>query len=433
MHEGWDRSQYEVPEKDGFLRFHDLEIPDRVLHAVADLGFQYCTPIQAEILPHVLKGTDASGRAQTGTGKTAAFLTGIFTHLLNNPAPEKRRAGSPRVLILGPTRELVLQIADEARDIGKYCPFNVTAIIGGMEFQEQKDKLTRPMDIVVATPGRLLDFKRRRALHLGQVEILVIDEADRMLDMGFIPDVRQIVRSTPPREHRQTLLFSATLTPEVMRLAQSWTRDPVTVEIDPGQVAVDSVEQVIYITTAQEKFALLYNLLTRAKEQVLVFGNRRDVTQGLTDLLRRCGIDCRLLSGSIPQERRLKTIDAFREGRIRVLVATDVAGRGLHVEGIGFVINYNLPDDPEDYVHRIGRTGRAGATGTAISFACEEESFSIPAIEKFIGYNLPCTHPEPELLAAPPVAHQPAPPRRRPDPRGGRGFRPRGRSPRGRR
>ncbi len=273
-----------------------------------------------------------------------------------------------------------------------------------MDYEKQRRRLGKPVDIVVATPGRLLDFKRRKDLDLRQVEMLILDEADRMLDMGFIPDVRQIVYSTPHKDKRQTLFFSATLTPEVTRLSASWTRDPVAVEIEPEQVAVDTVEQMVYIITTDKKFALTYNIITRQDiDRVLVFCNRRDETRRLAEMLDRYQINCAVLSGEVPQKKRIRTLDEFKAGKIRVLVATDVAGRGIHIEGMDYVINFTLPHDPEDYVHRIGRTGRAGAAGTSISFACEDDSFYLPAIEEFIGRSLHCIQPEEGWLTLPPA------------------------------
>jgi len=413
----------------GKTRFHDLGLDDSLMHAIADAGFQYCTPIQAETLPHSLSDYDVTGQAQTGTGKTAAFLVTVLSRMLARPREGKIPAGTPRVLIIAPTRELVLQIADEARALSAYCPFSIVSVFGGMDYEKQRRQLhSRAVDIIVATPGRLLDFKRRKDLDLRRVEMLIIDEADRMLDMGFIPDVRQIVYSTPHKDKRQTQFFSATLTPDVTRLSASWTRNPVTVAIEPEQVAVDTVHQVVYIVTTDEKFALTHNIITRQNlDRVLIFCNRRDETRRLAKMLDRYRIDCALLSGEIPQKKRIRTLERFKAGKIRVLVATDVAGRGIHIEGMDYVINFTLPHDPEDYVHRIGRTGRAGAAGTSISFACEEDSFYLPAIEEFIGRSLPCKQPEEGWLDLPP-----APRRRKPKPKsksvpkgsGGTGQRP---------
>ncbi len=407
----WDISSFQVLPAEGKVRFHDLGLPDSLMHAIADLGFQYCTPIQAEIMPSTLAGKDATGRAQTGTGKTAAFLITVITRLLAESPQGQIKKGSPRVLVLGPTRELVMQIAEEGRQLAKYTDLTITSVFGGMDYEKQRRQLNQKQsDIVVATPGRLLDYKRQGDVRLDMVQVLIIDEADRMLDMGFIPDVRKIIYATPHKDKRQTLLFSATLTPEVTRLTAQWTRNPIQVEIEPEQVAVDSVEQIVYIVTRDEKAALLFNILHRKDlKQVIVFCNRKDETRRLADLFVRYRIDCAVLSGDIRQRTRVKTLEDFKAGKIRVLVATDVAGRGIHIEGMDHVINYTLPRDPEDYVHRIGRTGRAGASGTSISFADEEDSFVIPAIEELIGYKLPCIYPDEEWLAPLP----PPPPRRK--------------------
>jgi len=410
----WDPAAFQVIPKSGHVRFHDLDLPEVLMHAVADLGFQYCTPIQAEILPSTLTGKDAFGRAQTGTGKTAAFLITVITYMYHHPRTQKHQKGTPRILVLAPTRELVLQIAEEARSLCKYTDIQVTTIFGGMDYEKQKRQLNSSSnDIIVATPGRLLDFKRQGQLRLDEVEVMIIDEADRMLDMGFIPDVRKIIYATPHKSKRQTLLFSATLTPEVRRLAQQWTKDPVTVEIEPDQVAVDTVEQIVYIVTQKEKNTLLYNIITgKGLDRVIVFCNRKDETRRLTDLLQRYNMNCAVLSGDVRQQVRLRTLNNFKAGKIKVLVATDVAGRGIHIEGMDHVINYTLPRDPEDYVHRIGRTGRAGSTGTSISFADEEDSFYIPAIEKLIGQELPCIYPEEEWLTPLPPPKRKQLPRR---------------------
>jgi len=404
----WSIDQFQVPEKPGETRFHDLELPDQIMHAVADLGFKYCTPIQAKTLIHAHAGRNVSGRAQTGTGKTAAFLITIFSKFLQEPIQGERPIGTPRALVLAPTRELAIQIVKDAEDLGKYCRFNCIAIYGGLEVKKQKTRLDkRPADLIVATPGRLLDFVRRKLIDLKKVEVLVIDEADRMLDMGFIPDVKRIIRDTPPKAKRRTMLFSATLTEDVLRLAAQWMPDPVICEVEPEQVAVETVDQIVYIVTSRDKFRLLYNILQKRHDnRTLIFGNRRDHTQALASKLKKHDISCELLSGAVPQKKRLRILEAFRTGEIKVVVATDVAGRGLHVKDIGLVVNYEFPYEPEDYVHRIGRTGRAGVAGTAISFACEDESFIIPDIEKYIGNPLKCTMPDEDLMARVPRPRQ---------------------------
>ena len=388
---------------EGKTRFHDFDLPDQLLHAIFDLGFEYCTPIQAEILPSSLSGKDANGRAQTGTGKTAAFLISVITRILLNPINGKRKPGTPRVLIIAPTRELVLQISEEARKLSRYCSLKIVSVFGGMDYVKQRKQLTAaPVDIIVATPGRLLDFQRRHDITLNKIEMLIIDEADRMLDMGFIPDIRKIIHATPSKDKRQTLLFGATLTEAITRLASQWTRDPVTVEIEPEKVAIDTVEQIVYTVTAGEKFSLLFNVIDKQDlHRVLVFCNRRDEVRRLAETLTRHGINCSVLSGDVPQKKRISRLEGFKSGKIRVLVATDVAGRGIHIEGMDHVVNFTLPHDPEDYVHRIGRTGRAGAAGTSISFADENDAFYIPAIEEFIDRHLSCIEPEESLLAMP--------------------------------
>jgi ATP-dependent RNA helicase RhlB len=423
----WDPDLFQVAPAEGKSPFRDFGMPEEILHAVHDLGFQYCTPIQAEILPPVLAGRDAFGKAQTGTGKSAAFLIAILTRLMRHPAPPDAKRGQPRALILAPTRELVIQITRDAEDLGKYSPVSTLAVFGGIDYEKQKQILQQErIDVLIATPGRLLDYARRGVVRLDQVEILVIDEADRLLDMGFIPDVRQIINQTPYKDKRQTLFFSATLTPQIGTLAAQWTKDPVTVEIEPEQVAAESVEQLVYMVTSEEKFIILYNLITQKNlERVIVFCNRKDVTRRVRDKLHQHGISCALLSGDVPQNKRMKTLDDFKNGKIRVLVATDVAGRGLHVEGISHVVNFNLPQDAEDYVHRIGRTGRAGATGTSVSFADEAESFYLPQIEEYMGQKLPCFYPNEELLQTlpPPKFKKPESDELPPRPRSGAGKR----------
>ena len=396
----WDVNEFVVAPEEGKARFHDLELPIALMHAIADLGFRYASPIQSESLPVVLDGDDIVAKAQTGTGKTAAFLISMIDTFLREPIDGKRRTGTPRALILAPTRELVVQIAKDAEDLCKYTRLSVVSIVGGMDYQKQRDDLRQsPCDIMVATPGRLIDFLGQNEINLRKIEVLVLDEADRMLDMGFMPDVRRIVRACPRRESRQTLLFSATFTPQIVELSDRWTFEPVRIEIEPEHVTTETVEQIVYITTADTKYRLLKNVIhTRDLHKVMVFANRRDLCRDLVDRLTKDGIDASLLSGEVPQRKRIQTLDRFKEGKTRILVATDVAGRGIHIDGVGHVINYTLPEDAEDYVHRIGRTGRAGAEGTSISFACEDDSFLLPEIEDFIGRKLPCEQAPESLL-----------------------------------
>ena len=396
----WSPSEFVVEAVDDKTRFHDLDLQDSLLRGVAELGFQYCSPIQAKILPHTLQGHDAIGKAQTGTGKTAAFLITIFNDLLCNPPEGERYLAEPRAVIIAPTRELVMQIAADAEDLGKFTGLQTVTMIGGADYQKQLAKVqSRVVDLVVATPGRLIDFMQRRDLFLDRVETLVLDEADRMLDMGFIPQVKRIVRATPRKEDRQTLLFSATFTQDILNLAQQWTFDPVTVEIEPERVATATVDQRVYLVTSHERQKVLLKVL-RGPEAVstIVFANRRDQVRSLHEKLRKAGISCGILSGEITQARRTKTLADFKSGKIAVLVATDVAGRGIHVDGVSHVVNYNLPEDPEDYVHRIGRTGRAGATGISISFASEDDAFLLPDIETLLGERLKCVSPPADLL-----------------------------------
>ena len=356
------------------------------------------------MLPHSLDGEDIIGQAQTGTGKTAAFLITVITYHLENPELESRPAGSPFALVVAPTRELVMQITNDAEELTQYCDLDILALLGGIDYEKQKQRCKGQVDLIIATPGRLLDFCRSGVVNLIHVEQLVIDEDDRMLSMGFIPDSRSIIRRTPQKDKRQTLLFSATISENVRRLSEQWTRNPIRIEIEPEHIAVDSVEQLVYLTEATNKFALLYNIITQLDlQRVIVFVNRRDQARDLEDRLYRQGIRSGLLTGEIPQRKRIKTLDEFKQGKISVLVATDVAGRGIHVDNVSHVFNYNLPEDSEDYIHRIGRTGRAGATGVSITLAGEIDSFQLPDIEALLDTKLKCDLPEEKLLAAPPA------------------------------
>ena len=383
------------PDSDSF---HDFALPPPLMRAIDGLGYAWCTPIQSRVLPLSLADYDVTGQAQTGTGKTAAFLITILTHLWEQPRqpPASNRPARPRALVLAPTRELAMQIESDANDLGINMQETVRCVVGGIDFQKQLDALrSAPTDILIGTPGRLIDFLNRGHIELRSVEILVIDEADRMLDMGFIPDVRRIVYRTPHKRSRQTLFFSATFNEDVMRLARSWTLEPEHVVIAPESVAVETVEQKFWLVGGDMKTRLLGDFLAAEKpERALVFTNRRDRTHRLSQALNARGIRSEPLAGDVPQRKRIATLNRFKEGSTRYVVATDVAGRGIHVEGISHVINYDLPEDAEDYVHRIGRTGRAGAEGISISFVSEDDAFNLPDIEAFLGHPVTCTQPD---------------------------------------
>ena len=390
----WSLSEFKVEPMEGKVRFHDLDLPDSVMRGIHELGFQYCSPIQAQSLPAALRGRDTIGQAQTGTGKTAAFLLTILNQLLNDKI-EERFASEPRALIVAPTRELAMQIGKDAEGLAKYTGLNVCTVVGGMNYEEQRAQLRNEVvDILVATPGRLIDFMRSQDVFLDQIEVLVLDEADRMLDMGFIPDVRRIVRATPPKDERQTLLFSATFNYDVRILIDQWMFDPLTIVIEPEQVTTDRVTQTLYLVAESDKYELLDKVLKEDKpERCIIFANRRDLTRNLCDKLNKNGHVAVLLSGEVNQQKRIRTLERFRDGHVTIMVATDVAGRGIHVDNVSHVINFTLPEDPEDYVHRIGRTGRAGAKGTSISFVSEDDAFNLAPLEKYLGTKLELTQP----------------------------------------
>ena len=406
----------------------DYPLPDEVRWGLVDAGFVYATPIQAKALPVTLAGRDLAGQAQTGTGKTAAFLVTIFSRLLQKP-PTSRPRG-PRALVVAPTRELVAQIRADAEILGSHTGLSTLAVFGGMDYRLQRDAVKAIPDLLVGTPGRLLDYEQQGAVTFRDVEILVIDEADRMFDMGFIRDLRRILRRCPPYHRRQTMLFSATLSIRVMELAYEHMNNAEKVEIEPERVGAHGITEVLYHVSSTEKFRLLLGLLEReGGSRVLIFVNRRTTAAELVRGLSANGYPTRALAGNVPQERRLKMLQEFKDGKLAVLVATDVASRGLHIEGVSHVINYDLPQDSEDYVHRIGRTGRAGALGTAVSFACDDYVFGLDAIEERVGRKIPVEWP-PETLfrsgkvAQAPRAHagfrsRPEAPRRHAAPKGG--------------
>ena len=390
----WSIDDFNVPVVEGKTRFHDLNLPDRVLKSIQEMGFEYCSEIQAETLPMTLQGFDLIGQAQTGTGKTAAFLIAMISDFLDYPLTEKRANNLARGLIIAPTRELALQIADEAIKLTENNHLNVVALVGGMSYEKQKRQLeTENVDILVATPGRLLDFARHKKVLLNQVACLVLDEADRMLSMGFIPDVKSIIRMTPHKEKRQTMLFSATFPKDIQALATQWTYFAKEVSVVPKEATNKNIDQVIYTVEAEQKWPVLKQLIeANGNQRTIIFANRRDETRDLYEKLRKANRNCAILSGEVAQDKRVKTLKGFKDGVIQVLVATDVAGRGIHVDNIELVVNYALPEDPEDYVHRIGRTGRGGEMGKSVSFASEDDAFLIPEIEKVVGESIRCEY-----------------------------------------
>ncbi len=408
-HAKWDPASFAVEPQEGKKRFQDFDLPGEVLHGIADLGFRYCTEIQALSLDQALAGRDIAGRAQTGSGKTAAFLVAILTRYLRSPERRAEKGGAPRALVIAPTRELVIQICKDAHAIGKYCDLRSLAVYGGMDYDRQKrEVLASPVDLLVATPGRLLDYVRSRVIDLSHVDTLVIDEADRMLDMGFIPDVRRIMSSLPPKDRRTTMLYSATLDETVMRLATNWMNEPYKAEVESETNATDTVKQVVYVIQAKDKFTVLFNhVALHPDARTIVFCNRKSTTEDVYESLKIRGVSVEMLSGDVNQNKRLKVLDQFRDGEVKVVVATDVAGRGLDVKGLEYVVNFDFPYEAEDYVHRIGRTGRAGSTGVAISFADEFESCQIPDIEAYIKEPLKCTviGPDDPLLKPIPARH----------------------------
>jgi len=368
------------------MRFDELPIPALVLRGISEAGFSECTAIQEQTLPITLTGTDIAGQAQTGTGKTAAFLISLFTRLLANESP----AGRPRALILAPTRELVVQIEADAKQLGAHCGFAVQAIYGGVDYMKQKNALLDGADIIVGTPGRLIDYLKQKIYSLKDIEVLVIDEADRMFDLGFIADLRFILRKLPPFEKRQNMMFSATLNPRVMELAYEFMNTPKKISVNPESMTAERVEQLLFHCSRKEKFSLLLGLLQRdGMARTMIFINTKREAEHLHNLLNANNFPCKVISGDVEQRKRMKILDDFKDGTLPILIATDVASRGLHIDGVSHVINYDLPQDCEDYVHRIGRTARAGAEGKAISLADEDGAFFLEAIEEYIKTKIP--------------------------------------------
>jgi ATP-dependent RNA helicase RhlB len=383
------------------VNFDALDLPPEVTQGIREAGFVTATPIQEAALPLALRGKDVAGQSQTGTGKTAAFLIAAFTRLLRTPPAKPGPTTAPRVLIIAPTRELVVQIEADAHLLGRFTGLSILAVYGGIDYQRQRQALADGCDVLIGTPGRLIDYLKQHVWSTRRIEVLVIDEADRMFDMGFIADLRFILRRLPPPEQRQSFLFSATLSFRVLELTWEFMNNPTQISITPEQKTAERVEQSLYHVGREDKFRLLLGLLRReGGDRILIFSNTREEARRLEDRLTRNGWDARALTGDIEQKRRLRILNDFKEGQLPVLVATDVASRGLHIEAVSHVINWDLPDDAEDYVHRIGRTARAGAGGKAISLVDEASALRIEAIEKFIGQKIPVAWAEDELFVS---------------------------------
>jgi ATP-dependent RNA helicase RhlB len=380
--------------------FESFNLPEPLLLGVREAGFQYCTPIQAESLPIALEGRDIAGQAQTGTGKTAAFLLAAFTQLLKTPPAPDRKPTSPRVVMLAPTRELAVQIAKDAAQLGKHLNLKQVVVYGGTGYESQRKELEQGVDVLIGTPGRAIDYLKQHVYDLDHVAVLVLDEADRMFDLGFIRDIRFILRRMGDPSKRLNMLFSATLSYRVTELAYEHMNNPQFVHIEPDKRTADKVTQVLYHTAMDEKIPLLIGLLRHMDpHRSLLFVNTKDMAEKLTDWLSANGFESAVLSGDVPQKMRLKLLQDFTEGRLALMVATDVAARGLHIPDVSHVFNFDLPQNAEDYVHRIGRTARAGSSGDAVSFACEKYVFSLSEIEEYVGHKIPTAKVEPNLLA----------------------------------
>jgi len=386
------------------VRFASLDLPDEIQRGIRDAGFTLCTPIQALTLPPALAGEGVAGQAQTGTGKTAAYLITIYNKLLRSPpvklSGRDANRAAPRALIVAPTRELVAQIHSDAAILGAHSGLRLTVVYGGVDYDKQRRAIADGCDILVGTPGRLIDYFKQGIYTLLGIQIAVLDEADRMFDLGFIKDIRYLLHRMPSFAERQSMLFSATLDPRVMELAYEHMDIREMLAVPAERLTAEKVRQQLYHVASDEKFSLLLGVLAHeGPSRTLVFVNTRREATRLEERLRRCGYAARALTGEVPQRKRMSYLRQFMTGDLALLIATDVASRGLHIPDVSHVINYDLPDDREDYVHRVGRTARAGADGDAISFCCDRYALNLVAIEEFLGHSVPSAIPAAELFA----------------------------------
>lgn len=389
--------------------FTNFGLSDPVQQGLNEAGFTHCTMIQAKALPIALKGGDVACQAQTGTGKTAAFLVVLFDRLIKEPALEKRKINQPRAVIIAPTRELAIQIHKDAQQLGRHTPFALALVYGGMDYMKQRSQFESGADVLIGTPGRIIDYYKQGLFNFKAIEVMVLDEADRMFDLGFIKDIRYVLRRMPKPDKRLSMLFSATLSFRVMELAYEHMNNPKLLKTESDNVTADKIQQIIYYPSNSEKIPLLLGLLRRHNPQrTMIFVNTKRTAESVTAYLTENDNKTALLSGDVPQHKRQRLLRGFQRGDYPLLVATDVASRGLHIEDVSHVINFDLPHSEEDYVHRVGRTARAGAEGDAISFACEDYAFNLPAIEQFIGHKIPVGEIDAELLVKPkpPAKHR---------------------------
>jgi ATP-dependent RNA helicase RhlB len=393
-------------------KFSELNLDPKVVQGLDAMGFQNCTEIQEKSLPILIKGTDIAGQAQTGEGKTIAFLAATFHHLLNNPATEHNQ---PRALIMAPTRELAIQIHRDALEMAKSTGLRMGVVYGGEGYESQRLVLEAGVDILIGTCGRLLDYMKQGIYNLKNIEVVVLDEADRMFDLGFIKDIRYMFDRMPDANKRLSMLFSATLSFRVKELAFMHMNDPESVEVAPDQKTNLRISEELFYPSNEDKMSLLQTLIEEEwPEKAIIFANTKHVCEKVHAHLAADKIRVGLLTGDVPQKKRIKILEQFTAGQLDILVATDVAARGLHIPSVSHVFNYDLPDDCEDYVHRIGRTGRAGASGHAISFACEGYVFNLPAIETYIEHALPTSKYDHDALLTDFPKPKPQPRRHKP-------------------
>ena len=384
------------------IKFTDLPLQEKLHKALDFINFTHCTPIQAESLPLMLAGKDVAGQAQTGTGKTAAYLLTILQHLLHHPGHGGPDQAPLRALIISPTRELAIQIYNDAILLNKYTDFRIGLVYGGVDYDKQRKMLQDGVDILIGTPGRLIDYYKQKVFSLAKLQVVVLDEADRMFDLGFIRDVRYMFRRMPKPDMRQSMLFSATLSWRVTELAYEHMNNPLLIRINPEQITAQNIRQIGYHIASEEKIPLLLGLLRRIDpKRTLVFANTKRTAEQIWGNLEANGYHSAILSSDVPQRKRQKLFQEFSTGILPILVATDLASRGLHIPDISHVFNYDMPQNPEDYVHRIGRTARAGASGDAVSLICEEYVYSLHEIEEYIGHKIPTEQVVPDMLVQP--------------------------------